>query len=202
MTPRSDAEFERLRVESRDRIERAALRVFAERGLEAATVREIAREAGVSQGLLYNYYPGKQELLAALFRRGMRDVDASLAAGAPDAAAGGDGAAALRRFAAGAMAIVREHLDYWRISYMLRWQPGVPEALRGELDAWTARIVAALAAHVGGAGPGAEARARLLFAAVDGVAQHYALDPEGYPLDAVLDALAATFAPRVTAAPG
>ena len=36
--------------------------------------------------------------------------------------------------------------------------------------------------------------ARLLFAAIDGVAQHFALDPENYPLDAVADHLIASIA--------
>jgi AcrR family transcriptional regulator len=37
------------------------------RGYEATTLREIAREAGVSVGLLYRYFPSKQAVLIALY---------------------------------------------------------------------------------------------------------------------------------------
>jgi len=44
----------------------AAARVFACRGYERATTREIASEADVAEGTIYNYFAGKQELLLAL----------------------------------------------------------------------------------------------------------------------------------------
>ena len=47
MTPRSPAQFEALRADAQDRLERAALRVFARAGYAGASVRDVAREAGV-----------------------------------------------------------------------------------------------------------------------------------------------------------
>jgi hypothetical protein len=41
----------------------------------------------------------------------------------------------------------------------------------------------------------ASVEARVLFAAIDGAAQHYALDPERYPLEQVAGALERRFAP-------
>lgn len=49
------------------RLERAALNVFAEDGVDGATTREIARRAGVAEGTLYRHYKGKDELAEALF---------------------------------------------------------------------------------------------------------------------------------------
>ena len=46
----------------REELLQAALRVFAQRGVEAASMREIATEAGVVPGLLHHYF-GKKELL-------------------------------------------------------------------------------------------------------------------------------------------
>jgi AcrR family transcriptional regulator len=45
---------------------RAGAKVFAERGSEGATMQGIAREAGVSAGTLYLYFPNKSELLRAV----------------------------------------------------------------------------------------------------------------------------------------
>jgi AcrR family transcriptional regulator len=54
-------------VAARDRLYETAIRMIRERGYEATTLREIAREAGVSVGLLYRYFPGKQAVLIALY---------------------------------------------------------------------------------------------------------------------------------------
>jgi AcrR family transcriptional regulator len=54
-------------TDRRRRILEAALDVFAEQGLEGATTKEIATRAGVTPGLIYFYFPGKEELFFAAF---------------------------------------------------------------------------------------------------------------------------------------
>jgi AcrR family transcriptional regulator len=50
----------------RDRILDAAVAVLRERGLAAATTKEIARVAGCSEGSLYTYFANKEQLLHAV----------------------------------------------------------------------------------------------------------------------------------------
>jgi AcrR family transcriptional regulator len=52
---------------ARDRLYDTAIRMISDRGYEATTLREIAKEAGVSVGLLYRYFPGKQAIIIALY---------------------------------------------------------------------------------------------------------------------------------------
>src|SRR5688572_18855798 len=52
---------------AKDRLYGTAIRLIAERGYEATTLRDIAKEAGVSVGLLYRYFPGKQAVVFALY---------------------------------------------------------------------------------------------------------------------------------------
>jgi AcrR family transcriptional regulator len=52
----------------RERLLDAALEVFVGRGFDGATVKDIAAAAGVTQGLLYHYFPGKDALLETLLR--------------------------------------------------------------------------------------------------------------------------------------
>ncbi len=47
----------------------AATKVFASKGFRAATTREIAAEAGVSEGTIYNYFDSKYDLLIAMSQR-------------------------------------------------------------------------------------------------------------------------------------
>jgi TetR/AcrR family fatty acid metabolism transcriptional regulator len=54
-------------VDKRTVILDAALRTFVRRGYPETKVAEIASEAGVAEGTLYNYFSSKEELLLALF---------------------------------------------------------------------------------------------------------------------------------------
>jgi AcrR family transcriptional regulator len=196
--PRSPEQFDALRRESQERLERAALTVFAQLGFQRATVRDVAREAGVSQGLLYHYFRTKDELLVAVFRRGTDDVAAALAAAPP----AGTPREQFDAFVRTSFRLLDEHRDYWRLNHLVRHDATAVAALGDQLHVWTRGVAHALAALLTALGhEDAPARARLLFAAIDGVAQHYLLDPGGYPLPAVLDALLATFGSPPDASP-
>src|SRR5688572_13883242 len=54
-------------VAARQRLYATALRLIAARGYEATTLRDIAKEASVSVGLLYRYFPSKQAVVIALY---------------------------------------------------------------------------------------------------------------------------------------
>ncbi len=50
----------------KDRIMDAALRIFAEKGFQNATITEISKEAGVSEATIYEYFGTKEDLLFAI----------------------------------------------------------------------------------------------------------------------------------------
>jgi TetR/AcrR family fatty acid metabolism transcriptional regulator len=52
----------------------AAVRVFARDGYHTSRVGDIAEEAGVAHGLLYHYFPSKDEVLATVFRENWGDL--------------------------------------------------------------------------------------------------------------------------------
>src|ERR671917_978139 len=54
---------------TKERILGAALVLFADRGYEATTMRDVAREAGASLGLAYRYFASKEEFALALYLR-------------------------------------------------------------------------------------------------------------------------------------
>jgi len=77
---------------ARAQIRDCALKLFGERGLDAATVRDIAACAGVSPGLVLHHFGSKQGLREAVDAHVMSMFDAMLATALedPDAFATGD----------------------------------------------------------------------------------------------------------------
>jgi len=67
LTGRSNAQEEKRRL-----LLDAAVRVFARKGYHASRVGDIAEEAGVAHGLLYHYFPSKEDLLRSVFRETWR----------------------------------------------------------------------------------------------------------------------------------
>ena len=52
---------------TRERIEAAALRLFAARGVAGTSMRDIAHEVGVTEGAIYRHFASKDDLARALF---------------------------------------------------------------------------------------------------------------------------------------
>jgi len=181
--PKSADQNQALRATSRAKLLAAALHCFARDGYAETSVRAVAQAAGVATGLLYSHFDGKEGLLRALFEQSMVDVRASFAIA--DAAPSGERLAALVR---ASVTIVREHLDFWRLSYAARTQPAALAALTPALAAWTDDIVSTLRAYLTELGyehPAIDAAA--LFAQIDGMCQHFALHPATYPIDDVAE---------------
>ena len=78
-SPRKSPSQERSR-QTVERILDAGARIFHEQGYAGTTTNDIADEAGLSIGSLYQYFPNKDALLAALTKRHITTTTSSLAA--------------------------------------------------------------------------------------------------------------------------
>lgn len=78
---------ERRSAETREKLFRAALRLFSEHGFVATTVEDITEAADVGKGTFFNYFPSKEHILAHLgemqVAKMVRFVDAAPASGKP-----------------------------------------------------------------------------------------------------------------------
>jgi AcrR family transcriptional regulator len=187
---RREERNEALRSERRAEILDRSLALFSERGYSETTVRMIAEAVGMSQGLLYRYFPSKDDLLLALFEQSMRDVRASFAS----ADTGTTPDEKIEQLIRSAFAIVQANLRFWKLSYGVRMQTAVLAGLGEALRGWTATIRQTLEAYLSEAGVADPAtEARILFALIDGACQHYVLEPETYPLDQIADVIVARY---------
>jgi AcrR family transcriptional regulator len=61
--------------ERREAIIKAVRRVFAEKGFDGTTTRELAEEAGVSEALLFKHFPHKEALFSAMLQSCCNEQD-------------------------------------------------------------------------------------------------------------------------------
>jgi len=73
MSPRTQVQNEKIREESQQKILTAAFDLMSEKGYDSTSIAQIAKEAGVSKGLMYNYFHSKEDLLKAVIERTLQD---------------------------------------------------------------------------------------------------------------------------------
>ena len=59
---------------TRARIEAEAVRLFAAKGIDATSVRDIAAAVGVAEGALYRHFPSKEALARTIFLEGYAEL--------------------------------------------------------------------------------------------------------------------------------
>jgi AcrR family transcriptional regulator len=163
----------------RQELAAAAARLIARGGLEAATMRDIATEAGLTTGSVTHYFADKRELLlftlteSLQHRRGRRAAVASAGAHA-----------ALRAALEGALPVDAERHRHWMVTIAFcALAVGDVEmaqvqrlAYREFRDNVTAQLL-----ECGVAAVGARHEAERLIAVVDGVAVQAIFDPASWP---------------------
>ncbi len=60
--------------DTRSRILQAALRLFAAKGYEGTTTKDLAGSANVAEGTLFRYFPNKKAILIEVATRGWVDI--------------------------------------------------------------------------------------------------------------------------------
>jgi len=74
MSPRTPKQYEEIREEKIALIMDTALEHFANEGYYRTTINHIARHAGISKGLMYNYFESKEALLKTIIHKSVNEV--------------------------------------------------------------------------------------------------------------------------------
>ncbi len=173
--------FARMRKESKAAIRRAAMQCFARKGYGNTSMDEIAREAGISKGLIYNYFRSKRQLLEELVEEGIsilrhlecRIYESGLSANEM-----------LRHLLEEIFRAAEEQPDYWRLySLLLLKSEQFPDIQQLVLEFMEQSLqhMEQLFRNLGATEP--EREARFFAAALDGLLMHYLFAPQHYPLE-------------------
>ena len=121
MTPRTASQFREIREERRAQLLDIALKLFADEGYHNTTINEIARKAGISKGLIYNYFKSKEELLLEVISRSMDEITGYFDPNRDGYISEEEFEWFIRKI----FTVIREKLQFWRLFYRLLMQKEV-----------------------------------------------------------------------------
>ena len=181
MSPRTKEQFEEIRRKSIETIKKAAMELFARNGYHSTSISQIAREAGVSKGLLYNYFESKEAVLHDII---MEAVEMGEEMMGQLLSSPGDAKEQLQAMTEVTFEIVQKDLHYWKLMTALAFQTDVLASLMPELKKKQEELVEAMTdlfRRLGAKQPKLEA---LYYGAVlDGIMLHYMQMEEPYPVE-------------------
>lgn len=125
MSPRTKQQFEAMREEKRSLIMDTALEHFAREGYHQTTISHLAKHAGISKGLMYNYFKSKEELLAAILHKSMNEVAAYFDPDKDGILTTEEFELFVRRY----FVVIREKVVFWRLFFQLVLQKEVRDQL-------------------------------------------------------------------------
>lgn len=173
-------------MNQKDHIKATALSLFATHGYGLTSIAQIARTAGVAQGLMYNFYASKEALLQDILLEGLQDVLQSLSAYTQMH----DPRLALRAHIRATVQTVTERAEFWRLFHGIRLQSAVRELLGAQFLEAQKNIVKTLAGNFKKLRyPHPTEEARLFFAQIDGMVGLYLVDPKAFDLTKMEKAL-------------
>lgn len=184
MSPRTKEQVEEIRDNKRRQIIDAAIECFATTGYHAVSISDLARHAGISKGLMYNYFSSKEELLKAIFHETMGEL---MLIFDPDHSTEINRDMLLRYFDR-LFSHLKSNLLLWKMYMAIFSQPAVLVILSEEIQAASTeplRLIGDYFKKQGVKKPALEVA--FLSTLSSGVIYEYIADPENYPLEQIKD---------------
>ena len=182
MCPRTSEQFEDIRESKRRRIVDAAIDCFATTGYHAVSISDLAKHAGISKGLMYNYFSSKDELLKSIFSEVMAEM---MLLFDPDRSAGLDRSAMLAYFDR-FFTHLKSNLILWKMYMAIFSQPAVQQILSEEIRLASKQPLSIVERYFKKQGyqkPALEVA--FLSTLMSGVTYEFIADPEHYPLNQI-----------------
>ncbi|MBN2522603.1 MAG: TetR/AcrR family transcriptional regulator [Bacteroidales bacterium] len=182
MSPRTEKQFEEIREERKTQIKEVALEIISEEGIQNSSISKIAKRAGISKGLLYNYYESKEQMIKEIIFDGM---DQFIKVFDPDK----DGLLTdeeAKYFIDELFHILESNIKYWRLYFSVMLQPKVMLLIQDRFIQMIEPFMKTLVSYFERKGYGNPyVEARMIAACLDGIGFHYIIDPKGFPLNEI-----------------
>ncbi|MBC8319420.1 MAG: TetR/AcrR family transcriptional regulator [Bacteroidetes bacterium] len=180
--PRTERQFKDIRELKRSQIMDSALHLFAQKGFDSTSINMIAKRAGISKGLIYNYFESKEDLITILIHNGF---DKFFTEFDPN----NDGVLTdleFEHFIDKTFEVLKSNLHFWKLYFMVMAQPQVLKLVEKKLMELIIPLLTILSEYYTSKGiENPMAYARFFGAMIDGVCLNYIVDPENFPVEEI-----------------
>jgi AcrR family transcriptional regulator len=180
MSPRNKQQNEAIRAQSTKVILDAAFKLIAKNGYESTSISQIAREATISKGLVYNYFDSKEDILKTLVNMAFDEGDNIMG----EMTRQDEAEKTLRNLFIWFFNELRTRSEFWKLitelSFKIEKFQFVQEIVKKKMEEYV-MVLSDLLSRTGIENPASEAR--MLTAVFDGMGFHYLIMKEAYPLD-------------------
>lgn len=177
--PRKPEQYEEIREKSREKILAAALELFANNGYDASSIDSIAKKAGISKGLIYNYYKSKKDVLLAIMNDAMKLGEVMMAENKTIK----DPYKKMRKMVDSVFDMMYKQPEYMKLLTVLSLQPGVMAETREFTKNAYKKGVEWSGEITGHRGKKALIEMLMIGALLDGIALNFILHGNRYPME-------------------
>ncbi len=182
MSPRSKKQFAQIRQSRKASIMEVATRLFATNGFDSTSISKIAAEAGVSKGLLYNYFKNKDALVREIALDGLNQIMLALDLNMSEPLTREIFIDIIDRN----FSHLKQHTDSWRLYIAVITQPHVMALVQKELYDAVGPFMTAVSNYFKKKGvKNPQAYGYFIGALLDGIGLDFLFDTENYPLEEV-----------------
>jgi len=186
MSPRTEKQYEQIREQKKTLIIETALRLFADEGFHSTSISKIAKLAGISKGLMYNYFKSKEELLKEIVISGISNLTDTFDLNKDGILTTEE----LEYFINQTFETLKSNKKYWKLYFAIILQPSVLRMFETDFQEYIGPFFEILEEYFSKKGYDKPAIESKLFGAIlDGLAFHYVIDPENFPLEKVKQTL-------------
>ncbi len=182
MSPRTQEQLNEIKKDKKEMIIQAGLEVFAEKGFHSGSMNLIAKQAGISKGLIYNYFKDKNDLLKEIIFSGIHEMLTIFDTSENNPVSEKQFITYINE----SFEMLKNNLHFWRLYFSLVMQKGILELFGNKFMEMLAPFINTFTKYYTAKGvKNPYAHVALLGSILDGVGIDFLMQPNEYPLDDV-----------------
>jgi AcrR family transcriptional regulator len=182
MSPRTEQQFIEIRETRKKEIMDTALELFAAEGFDKTSISSITSKAGISKGLLYNYFDSKEDLIKTIIFNGLDRLTGYIDPNKDGVLSRDE----LQYFIEEFFNAVVKNEHYWRLYFTLFFQPHVLKLVEKRMIVMIHTYMKMLVNYfrsIGSDDP--ETDAIMLGAVLDGIGFHFMANTATFPVEKI-----------------
>lgn len=155
---------------TKEKIIEKSIELFSIYSFNGTSIKFLAKEIGISQGLLYNYFPSKDSVLYEIFKLAKNDIEASFIQN--------NKIVSIDIYFETVIRIINKNKNLWRLIHSIKYNNNFSDEIINLIGEINLSVLDLLNKLLNKINPNlTEVQLKLIFATIDGLVSHYLILP-------------------------